>query len=195
MKYTLTATLILLTGSLAIAQDESFPILFTNVHVFDGVNEERIENANVLVVDNLIAEVSAEPIAAANARVIDGGGRTLMPGLIDAHVHFATDPTKERRDNAEKVLKEMLLTGITSVRDMAGDARALASLSRNTLVGDVDGPTIYYSAIMAGTRFFSDPRTIATAQGGVSGEMPYMKAIHSRSNLPLENILIKAAPK
>jgi dihydroorotase-like cyclic amidohydrolase len=52
-------------------------------------------------------------------------GKFVVPGLIDAHVHFATDPTEERRDNAEKCLKEMLLTGITSVRDMAGDARAL----------------------------------------------------------------------
>ena len=44
------------------AQDETFPILFTNVHVFDGVNEARIENANVIVVDNPIAEVSMEPV-------------------------------------------------------------------------------------------------------------------------------------
>ena len=51
----------------AASQEESFPILFTNVHVFDGVNEARIENANVLVVDNLIAEVSTEPLAVANA--------------------------------------------------------------------------------------------------------------------------------
>ncbi|WP_170357423.1 amidohydrolase family protein [Ruegeria arenilitoris] len=82
------------SASLAIAgqgfaQDESFPILFTNVHVFNGVDEQRIENANVLVVDNLIAEVSSEPLAVANAQIIDGGGRTLMPGLIDAHVHMA----------------------------------------------------------------------------------------------------------
>ncbi len=110
----------------------------------------------------------------------------VLPGLIDAHVHFATDPTEERRDDAEKVLKEMLLTGVTSVRDMAGDTRALSSLSRNTLVGDIDGPNIYYSAIMAGPKFFSDPRTIATAQGGISGKMPYMKAIDSTSNLILE---------
>ncbi|WP_171126933.1 MULTISPECIES: hypothetical protein [unclassified Ruegeria] len=82
------------------AQEVSFPILFTNVHVFDGVNAERIENANVVVVDNLIAEVSSEPLAVANAKIIDGGGRTLIPGLIDAHVHMAiTEPVADLRDN------------------------------------------------------------------------------------------------
>lgn len=110
----------------------------------------------------------------------------VVPGLIDAHVHFATNPTEERRDNAEKILKEMLLTGITSVRDMAGDARALSSLSRDALIGDIVAPNLYYSSLMAGKKFFSDPRTIATAQGGVSGKMPYMKAIDSISNMPLE---------
>ncbi|WP_295233434.1 amidohydrolase family protein [Sediminibacterium sp.] len=113
-------------------------------------------------------------------------GKFVVPGLIDAHVHFATDPTEERRDHAEKVLKEMLLTGITSVRDMAGDARALSGLSRNALIGDIVAPNIYYSSLMAGSKFFSDPRTIATARGGLSGKMPYMKAVDSISNMQIE---------
>ena len=81
--------IVLFIAAPSMAQQEDFPILFTNVNVFDGVNEELIENANVFVVGNLIAEVSTEPLAAANARIIDGGGRTLMPGLMDAHVHLA----------------------------------------------------------------------------------------------------------
>ena len=62
----------------AVAQDASGPILFTNVNVFDGVNEALIENANVVVTDNLITAVSTEPLAIAGGTVIDGGGRTLM---------------------------------------------------------------------------------------------------------------------
>ena len=94
------ATFLSAVATYSFAQEESFPILFTNVHVFDGVNEERIENANVLVVDNLIADVSTEPLAVANAQIIDGGGRTLMPGLIDAHVHMSiTEPIADLRDN------------------------------------------------------------------------------------------------
>ena len=54
--------------------------LFTNVNVFDGVNEKLIRNANVVVKENKITAVSTEPLAVAGGRVIDGGGRTLMPG-------------------------------------------------------------------------------------------------------------------
>ena len=46
----------------AAAQDISGPILFTNVNVFDGVNEALIENANVVVTENLITAVSTGPL-------------------------------------------------------------------------------------------------------------------------------------
>lgn len=72
----------------AFAQDEPMPILFTNVNVWDGRSEQLQQNANVVVTGNLITAVSTEPLAVANARVIDGGGRTLMPGLIESHVHL-----------------------------------------------------------------------------------------------------------
>ena len=51
-------------------------ILFTNVHVFDGINEKRIMNANVLVEGKLIKQVSTEGISIEDATVINGGGRT-----------------------------------------------------------------------------------------------------------------------
>jgi cytosine/adenosine deaminase-related metal-dependent hydrolase len=71
-----------------------------------------------------------------------------MPGLLTTHL--ATEPTKEdNRMRAEKDLKEMLLSGITSVRDMAGDARALASLSRDAGLDEIISPDIYYAALMA----------------------------------------------
>ena len=76
-------------NSIVIAQDVPARTLFTNVHVFDGVSAQRIENANVLIEGNLIKTVSTSPIDAGDATVIDGGGRTLMPGLIDAHVHLS----------------------------------------------------------------------------------------------------------
>jgi imidazolonepropionase-like amidohydrolase len=78
-----------------------------------------------------------------------------------------------------------LYTGITSVRDMAGDARTLAGLSRDALTGDVVSPDIYYSALMAGPKFFRDPRTVATTRGGVAGQMSYMRAISDSTNLVL----------
>ena len=160
----------------------------SHVNVVD-VNAKKILTDYTLVIENgTIKNIlpSKDYVPNGSVQTIVLRNKYVVPGLIDAHVHFATNPTAERRDNAEKVLKKMLLSGITSVRDMAGDARALASLSRDALIGDIVAPNIYYSALMAGPKFFTDPRTIETAQGGISGKMPYMKAIDSTSNMSLE---------
>lgn len=145
---------LVLASSISVAQEEGFPILFTNVHVFDGINETRMENANVLVVGNLIAEVSAEPLAAANVRIIDGGGRTLMPGLIDSHSHLNMNADggvtamegmrwDEIASRAAAQAQEWLADGFTTVRDMGGMENGL----KNTIdAGMLDGPRIYPSA-------------------------------------------------
>ena len=66
---------------------------------------------------------------------------------------------------------------------MAGDARALASLSRDARLDEIAAPDIYYSALMAGPAFFKDPRTHQTTQGGMAGAMPYMLAVTDSTNL------------
>jgi len=135
----------------ALAQDETFPILFTNVHVFDGVNEQRIENANVVVQGNQIVEVSAEPLAVANAQIIDGGGRTLMPGLIDSHTHFnlMLDGGPLALENAtwEEIgtyavyaAQEWLKNGFTTVRDMGGMHQGMRRVIDKGLIA---APRIY----------------------------------------------------
>ena len=104
--------------------------LFTNVNVFDGVNEKRIMNANVLVDGNLIKQVSTAKIDAPGATVIDGGGRTLMPGLADTHVHLAFGSLAQTQlfvgdagynfIHQTKDAKGYLMRGVTVVRDMGG---------------------------------------------------------------------------
>jgi imidazolonepropionase-like amidohydrolase len=77
----------MLVGVHTVMAQDTTQILFTNVNVFDGTSEGLLANANVLVEGNMIAAVSVDPIEADGATMIDGGGRTLMPGLIDAHRH------------------------------------------------------------------------------------------------------------
>ena len=86
---TICAALALAFSTLSIAQDEALEqILFTNVNVFDGRAEELQMGVNVLVEGNVIRTISAESVSAPGATVIAGEGRTLMPGLIDNHVHL-----------------------------------------------------------------------------------------------------------
>ncbi len=63
-------------------------MLITNVNIFDGTNDTLSKNMNVLIENNLIKRISSQPIVTGNnEQVIDGRGLTLMPGLLDSHVH------------------------------------------------------------------------------------------------------------
>ncbi|WP_299351691.1 amidohydrolase family protein [uncultured Shimia sp.] len=147
------------TGT-AYAQEDVERTLITNVHIFDGVNEARIENANVLIEGNLIAEVSTDPIEAAGATVIDAGGRTMTPGFIDNHVHLAlpgptiplmeTDKTwMDLGIHAAAQAEMYLMQGFTTVRDAGG---ADAGIRRAIDSGVIDGPRVYISAAFIGGR-------------------------------------------
>jgi imidazolonepropionase-like amidohydrolase len=108
-------------------------VLFENVRVFDGRSERLSGPQNVLVVGNTIESMSATevtPPADAQLTRVDGGGRTLMPGLIDAHTHMAmsvlplpvlltADPNYTQIVQA-RAAGEMLLRGFTSARDLSG---------------------------------------------------------------------------
>jgi len=135
------------------AQDEPEPlILITNVHAFDGENEERIMNANVLVKGNLITAVSTDPIDAPGATVIDGGGRTLMPGLTDAHTHIMWNddietliygsPPGYTGAMAAVSAERMLHRGFTTIRDCGGPS---FGLKKAIDAGVVVGPRILSS--------------------------------------------------
>ena len=120
----------------------------------------------------------------AGATVYDLAGRYLIPGLIDTHVHVATDPSGEdTRARTERRLRGALRGGVTAVRDMAGDTRALASLQRDALLGEIASPDIYYAALFAGPAFFADPRTHNASRGVIPGQAPWMRAVTDTTNL------------
>lgn len=164
------------------AQENDFPILFTNVHVFDGVNEERIENANVLVVGNLIAEVSAEPLVAANAQIIDGGGRTLMPGIIEGHNHPGVTLNWDSYGGAEdpfylgvrqaRAAKTFLDNGWTTVRGAGGPSYGMKKAIDE---GTIPGPRIYPAgAFISQTSGHGDFRRYADPHPATQAELPML---------------------
>jgi imidazolonepropionase-like amidohydrolase len=110
--------------------NRSRQVLLKNARVFDGVNGECAEGMHVLVDAGTIREVSDRQIRTDNAHVIDVDGRTLMPGLIDAHVHaYASDVNVRKIDaagqayrtaHAARMLGFGLDCGFTTVRDIGG---------------------------------------------------------------------------
>jgi imidazolonepropionase-like amidohydrolase len=149
---------------LATEREEPKPqILFTNVNVFDGKSDKLTEGMSVLVEGNLIKEVSTETIDAPGATVIDGEGRTLMPGLIDAHVHLNMQFVGYGNDRgiqgaqlftweeigalAYEAAREYLPAGVTTVRDLCGMSQGLR---KHIDSGALKGPRIYLSGACVG---------------------------------------------
>ncbi|GGD01499.1 metal-dependent hydrolase family protein [Halopseudomonas salina] len=134
-------------------------MLLRNVYVFDGTSAERSSAPmHVLVRNGRIDNISSTPIeSAANDGLVvfDGGGRTLMPGLIDAHWHSAlVSPSSIGAMTADiayihllagRVADATLMRGFTSVRDMGGPS---FGLRRAIEEGLVTGPRIFPSGAM-----------------------------------------------
>ena len=189
--------LVVLIGLLAVsspdsgaAQPPEGTVLFQNVRIFDGKSSALSSPANVLVRGNRIEKVTTDDVASgdgADATIVDGGGRTLMPGLIDAHWHaMLVRPTP-----VEAVANDLgyttllagaeatatLMRGFTTVRDLGGPSFAL---KRAVDEGLLPGPRIYPSgAVITVTgghgdfRPLSDlPRTI----GGIRSRMEKLGA-------------------
>jgi imidazolonepropionase-like amidohydrolase len=137
--------------------------------MFDGTSADCAEGMSVRVADGRIQEISAQPLAAgADTRVIEAGGRTLMPGLIDAHIHaFASDVAVQkietigdayRSAHAVRMLQHALQCGFTTVRDVGGGNY---SLYRALADGLVQGPRYLYSGrILSMTGGHGDVRQI-----------------------------------
>ncbi|MCG7522789.1 amidohydrolase family protein [Ruegeria sp. Ofav3-42] len=148
----LSAALTVFLAFGAFAQEDLPQTLFVNVDVFDSENAVVIENANVLVEGNLIVEVSTDPIEPNGAVVIDGQGRTLIPGLIDGHNHIMlpTSPLNVTYNlhwsyTGALVTREaerMLMRGFTTLRDAGGPSYGIAQAIDD---GIVPGPRIFSS--------------------------------------------------
>lgn len=168
------------------AQDkiDSTQIYLRNVSILD-FQTNAFKIGNVLMVNDIISKINYGKSSADKAGVLnyDLENRYLIPGLIDGHVHLATD--RSGGDNLEatkKRLNYLLHNGVTSVRDMAGDARFLGYLSRLALLDEIPAPDIYFSALYAGNTFFKDPRIKAASRGVEIGQAPWMRAINATSD-------------
>jgi imidazolonepropionase-like amidohydrolase len=160
--------------------------VYRGATLFDGTGRPARGSTSIVVDGPVIRAVGDDAVIAGNlpadAQVFDLDGRFVVPGLIDAHQHIATPPD---RPVAEAVLRRLVYSGVTAIRDMADDLRQVGDLARATLVGEIPGPDIRYAALMAGPGFFDDPRTHQVSQGETPGAVPWMQAIAEDTDLRL----------
>lgn len=173
--------LALLLSLAAFAPVSAQAVLYSGATVIDGTGASPRAGQDLLVKgERIVAVGPAGTLAAEGARRVELQGRTIIPGLVDSHVHLATPPDRRK---AEALLRRNLYGGVTTVRDMADDLRSVGELARAARVGEIPAPDIFYAAIMAGPSFFDDPRVSAASQGVKPGTAPWMQAVDERTDL------------
>jgi imidazolonepropionase-like amidohydrolase len=140
--------------------------LLRNVQLLDPAKDRLVGGHEVLVEDGTIREVSAKPLQIGKAMAIDGGGRTLMPGLIDCHVHVFLSEVNIRNlehvpltlmaARAAPLMRGMLDRGFTTVRDTGGADWGIKTAVEQGLL---PGPRLFIAGRAIGpTGGHSDPR-------------------------------------
>ena len=165
--------------SVPVSAQEAEPsrILFTNVSVFNG-KDDGLADVDVLVEGNKIAQVAATISASEDMTVIDGGGRTMTPGFIDAHTHlfwnlgpfehFYAAPDYQHALSLVEA-SNTLMRGFTTIRDVAGQ---VLGTKRAIDEGYFPGPRIYSAgaaiSMTTGHGDFRTPTTAPRMMGGPS---------------------------
>lgn len=156
--------------------------VITNANVFNGVDNQLQENVSLLIKNNVITQIGDVDLSLAN-EIIDAKGGTVMPGLMDAHVHITMSAPFHELDKmtreevairSAKVAEGMLMRGFTTVRDVAGNTLGLKNCIDN---GYATGPRILPSqAAISQTCGHSDYRqNQAQERTGSHEDSPIMK--------------------
>ena len=119
-----------------------------------------------------------------SATLHDLRGKTVIPGLIDAHIHLGK--SRWQPDLYEREMRRMLMGGIVAAREMGGDLRVSGDVSRRTRLGLLEGPDLFYAATMSGEGFVrTSPRAVMAAQGLARGSAAWFQAVTSGTDLAL----------
>ncbi len=160
------------------AEPEVSRTLIRNVSVWDGSSDTLSPAQNVLIENNLIKAIGKDAVSDGDTTtVIDGAGRVLMPGIIDAHAHLALSASPDQLGNTDpgymaaisvKAAEIYLMRGWTTVRDMGGPSQGLAKAIDE---GIVPGPRVYPSAmIISQTSGHGDLRQLNDPHPNMGGQ-------------------------
>ena len=123
--------------------------VFTNANILDVLGETTIKNGSVLVEDGTIKEVGANIAVPEGAKVVDLGGKTMLPGIFNCHVHMCSDAGNGRREQISdasaairgiKNLRTLVNSGVTYIRDAGSPHYIDIDLHEAQLRGDIVAP-------------------------------------------------------
>ena len=149
----------IVASSLLAATLSAQPLVLAGGRLIDGYGGPPIENAVIVIEGNTIRAVGPDSVVKipAGARVIDTNGYTVMPGLMDMHVHLmivghgdydhwdATYPSKYRDVIMPISAKQLLMAGITTARDLGAPLEDIVAVKNGINRGEIPGPRLFVS--------------------------------------------------
>lgn len=149
--------------------------IIKNVHIITGDKTEKF-NQNVYVSKGIIEKISDEPMEIKGVQIIDGEGKTLMPGLIDSHIHIQGMNSRSDEDSdrflAEKIpeifFEGVFPYGVTTIKDMCALRHFAYKLRDMINKGKITGPEL----LIVGPNFTTPEGHPANTLGG---ENPWMR--------------------
>jgi len=148
MRKSITFLAFLVAWNLGAAQD----LLITNARIIDGTGQ-TIQRGSVVVRDGRIVSVSEGTSANQGAVQIDAQGMTVMPGMIDTHIHLLVDPMLDSDEALElwieeqlpDVLREYLASGFTAILSNGDYIPAILQVRQRLNDGELHGPRLFVS--------------------------------------------------
>jgi imidazolonepropionase-like amidohydrolase len=157
----------------------------TGFQLIDGSGAAARPVQSLLARDGVIVALDAagerpQPAAGDRWTRIALQGAWVLPGLVDTHVHL-TGFADARKP--ERILRGALRGGVTGVRELAGDTRALGELQRALAAREWTGPTLVYSALFGGADIFRNSPTNTLSPGLEPGSAPWARRIDAATDL------------
>jgi hypothetical protein len=174
---------ILLVTFLASLIGPAQDLVLRNASVVDGRGHAVRVGMTVVIRSGRISAVYSGQLKRIDQglKTIDLTGKFLIPGLIDSHYH--TMPNRWPGTEGIARRRFVFLNGVTIVRDMAGDAIDLQSLAAQAADPKAEIPRIYYSALMAGPKWFADSRAVQISHGMKPGTAPWARLIDDQTDI------------
>jgi imidazolonepropionase-like amidohydrolase len=154
-------------------------LCLADVTIINTIEPYVLKHQTIQIKDDVIISIAntSDISIPKNSKVINLKGKYLIPGLIDGHVHLTGRP--------ERSLEIALKKGVVALRDMGGDASYLKLVKDAVISNDLDGPDIYYSALLGGKELIENDLRVklSTPPNYQLGEAPWMRLVSDSSNV------------
>lgn len=169
MKNIVNTLLLFVIFSVGTKAQENGSVLIQNATLMT-ITDDIIENGDILILDGVITEIGTDLSAPSGVPVVDGTGKYVMPGIIDAHSHLNTVSTNEARNpvTAEVTMEESINPNSVSIyRAIAGGVTSIHLMhgSANVIGGQGETLKLRYGVSQNAMRFTGAKRTIKFALG------------------------------